>query len=67
MKIVHTLTASSKTSGFAATAAARLILEHNYQYEGICPPEYIGVDEDNFTKMMDYLKKRNINFQKTIT
>ena len=61
------LCSMSRTTGFAATAAARLILEHNYQYEGICPPEYIGVDEDNFTKMMDYLKKRNINFQKTIT
>lgn len=57
----------SRTTGYAATAAARLFLEHDFRYDGICPPEYIGADEDNFNKVINYLKERDINFDISIS
>jgi len=53
----------ARTTGYTATAAARLILEEQFSKKGICPPEFIGAEEDNLKLVIDYLKKRNVIYQ----
>lgn len=57
----------ARTTGYTATAAARLILEDGFVHKGICPPEFIGADEGWFNKMLGYLRDRNIHYHKTVT
>jgi saccharopine dehydrogenase-like NADP-dependent oxidoreductase len=52
----------ARTTGYACTAAARLVLEENFKRKGICPPEYIGEDVDCFKFIMGYQKERKINY-----
>ncbi|KPK86153.1 MAG: saccharopine dehydrogenase [Bacteroides sp. SM23_62_1] len=50
----------ARTTGYACAAVADLIISHGFCSPGICPPEYIGRDEQNFKFVMEYLMKRNI-------
>jgi lysine 6-dehydrogenase len=61
------LSSMARTTGFAATSAVRLVLEHNFEYKGICPPEFIGSDENNFLQMMNYMNARKINYNMSIS
>jgi len=36
-----------------------------YHHKGISPPEFVGKDENCFSFVIDYLKKRNVNYRKT--
>lgn len=58
-------TSMARTTGYTCTAAARLILERNYNRTGIIPPEYLGEKEDNLNLVLDYLEKKNIQLRKT--
>ena len=60
-EVTHT-TSMARTTGYACTAAANLILENRYQTKGISPPERLGKDPSCFKFMLDYLTKRNITF-----
>lgn len=53
-------TSMARTTGYTCTAAVHLISEGLYVNKGISPPEYIGVDEQNFQFILDYLKQRSI-------
>jgi lysine 6-dehydrogenase len=53
----------ARTTGFTCTAAVNLIAEGKFSRKGICPPEYIGMNEDNFRFILDYLKERNVNLE----
>jgi saccharopine dehydrogenase-like NADP-dependent oxidoreductase len=53
----------ARTTGFTATAAARLVLEGKLSRKGICPPEHIGLEEGNFRFVMDQLGKRNVHYR----
>jgi saccharopine dehydrogenase-like NADP-dependent oxidoreductase len=50
----------ARTTGFTCCAAARFFLDHKYGRKGICPPEYLGEDENCFNHIVSYLKKKNI-------
>jgi lysine 6-dehydrogenase len=50
----------ARTTGYTCTAVANLILSGSFKTPGICPPEYIGIEERNFKSVMEYLKKRNV-------
>jgi len=50
----------ARTTGFTCCAAARYLLDHNYDRKGICPPEYVGEDENCFNYIVSYLKKKGI-------
>jgi lysine 6-dehydrogenase len=50
----------ARTTGFTCCAAARYFLEHNYQRKGICPPEYLGEDENCFKFILAYLRDSGI-------
>jgi lysine 6-dehydrogenase len=53
----------ARTTGFPATAAARLVLSGRYVRRGICPPELIGADEAAFRYIMDELAARNVVYR----
>ena len=55
----------ARTTGFPATAAARLVLAGKFARKGICPPEFIGADESSFRTVMDELAARNVVYHRT--
>jgi lysine 6-dehydrogenase len=55
----------ARTTGFPATAVARLILAGRFRRGGITPPEFIGADESAFHAVMDDLAARQIIYRKT--
>ncbi len=57
-------TSMARTTGYTCTAAARLILENRFNKKGICPPEYIGEDEECFGHIKSYLNKRKVKLIK---
>jgi len=54
----------SRTTGYTCTAVADLILNDLFHKPGICPPEFIGENEKNYMCILEYLKKRNVNYKK---
>lgn len=50
----------ARTTGFTCCAAARYVLEKNYSRKGICPPEYLGEDDNCFDSIISYLKTKGI-------
>lgn len=55
----------ARTTGFTCCAAARYLLDHNYNRKGICPPEFLGEDENCFNYIVSYLKDKDIRIDKT--
>jgi saccharopine dehydrogenase-like NADP-dependent oxidoreductase len=55
----------ARTTGFPATAAARLVLAGKFARKGVCPPEYIGADEAAFRAVMANLAAKNIEYKLT--
>jgi lysine 6-dehydrogenase len=53
----------ARTTGYTCTAAANLVINGKFSRKGICPPEYLGVDESNFNFILEYLKERNVNYE----
>ncbi|WP_020531796.1 saccharopine dehydrogenase family protein [Flexithrix dorotheae] len=56
----------ARTTGFTCTAVANLLLNEKIEEKGICPPEYLGKNEDNFLFIMKYLAERGVHYHKTI-
>ncbi|OFX46078.1 MAG: saccharopine dehydrogenase [Bacteroidetes bacterium GWA2_30_7] len=52
----------ARTTGYTCTAVANLILNEDFNQIGICPPEYLGVNEQNFAFIVNYLKDRGVNY-----
>lgn len=50
----------ARTTGFTCCAVARYLPEHNYNRKGICPPEYLGEDDDFYNFVLSYLEKMGI-------
>lgn len=57
------LSSMARTTGFTATANAELILQNRFSGKGVFPLELVGMDEDCFHFVMDYLAARNIHYQ----
>jgi len=53
----------ARTTGYTCAAVANLVLDGKYNRVGISPPEYIGVEENNFRFVLNYLKDRQVNYQ----
>jgi len=58
-KTTNTLS-MARTTGYTCTAAANLVLDEKFTRKGICPPEYLGEDENNFKFILQYLNDRNV-------
>ncbi len=55
----------ARTTGYTCTAAVNLVLEKKFTKTGVCPPEYLGEDENNFKSIMDYLAARGVVYRVT--
>ena len=53
----------ARTTGYTCSAVANLIIEKKYKKTGISPPEYLG---EYFEYVNKYLKKRGVNYKKSI-
>jgi saccharopine dehydrogenase-like NADP-dependent oxidoreductase len=55
-------TSMARTTGYACTAAASLVLNNAFTTKGVNPPEIVGANNHCYEFIMDYLKQRNILF-----
>ena len=55
----------SRTTGYTCTAAMNMLIEKLFTAKGVFPPELVGKDEACFNFMLDYLKERNIHYEKS--
>jgi len=60
------LLSMARTTGFTATAAARLILEGRFVRPGVHPPEVLGLDPDLYQAVLGMLAQRSIRFKETV-
>lgn len=58
-KTTHT-SSMARSTGYTCSAVAKLILEGDFDRNGICPPEYIGSAEGCYDKVISYLEQRNL-------
>jgi len=52
----------ARTTGYTCTAAVHLITDGLFTQKGVFPPELIGDKKECFDAVMDYLKKRGVNW-----
>ena len=64
--ITHT-TSMSRTTGYACSAFAQLIIDKLFIAKGAYPPELIGSNTECFTSIIKYLAAHNINYLQTVT
>ena len=53
----------ARTTGFAATAVADLMLRGKISAFGVLPPEFLGENQELVDDVLNYLKARNVNYQ----
>lgn len=53
----------ARTTGYACTAVADLILRGKFNRIGVSPPEYAGQQEGIFERVLDYLRERGVFYQ----
>ena len=52
----------ARTTGYTATAAARLVLEGRFVRKGISPPEYLGAEGECFERIMADLGRHSVRY-----
>ena len=55
-------TSMARTTGYTCTGVVNLFLNGKIKHKGICPPEYIGKDKENFDYVLDHLTKRGVQY-----
>jgi saccharopine dehydrogenase-like NADP-dependent oxidoreductase len=55
----------ARTTGYTCCAVARFVLEGKYDRKGICPPEYLGTDENCYNNVLAYLRNKGISITHT--
>ncbi len=50
----------ARTTGYTCCAAVHLVAAGKYDMPGLCPPEFLGFDENNFKFILSYLAERNV-------
>ncbi len=56
----------ARTTGYTCTAVANLMLDGMYKQPGINPPEFVGVLEENFKYIINYLADRSVHYKVTV-
>ncbi|NNF61389.1 MAG: saccharopine dehydrogenase [Gammaproteobacteria bacterium] len=59
------LSSMARTTGFTATAAARLVLQGHYTRTGISPPEYLGAAPGCLDRILAMLAERNVIYRRS--
>jgi lysine 6-dehydrogenase len=62
---VTQISSMARTTGYACTAAANLVLSGRYTHHGISPPEVLVKQQECFDYIMDYLQQRSIEYCKS--
>jgi saccharopine dehydrogenase-like NADP-dependent oxidoreductase len=57
-------TSMARTTGYTCNAALNLLTKNLFTDKGVFPPELVGKDEQCFTNILEYLKKRNVIYKK---
>jgi lysine 6-dehydrogenase len=52
----------ARTTGYTCTAAVHLVAEGKFKRKGICPPEYLGEEEEHFQFVVKYLRDRGVMY-----
>ena len=52
----------ARTTGYTCSAVANLVVDGKFNRVGISPPEYVGVEEENYRYILKYLKDRQVNY-----
>jgi lysine 6-dehydrogenase len=52
----------ARTTGYTCTAAAHLVADGRFSRKGICPPEYLGEQEEHFAFIMEHLRDRGVRY-----
>ena len=58
-------TSMARTTGYACTAAANLVLQQKFTRKGISPPEMVGSDSNCYDFILEHLQKRKVIFSHT--
>ncbi len=53
----------ARTTGYTCTAAVHLLANGMFTQKGLCPPEYLGREEENFNFIMKHLADRGVNYR----
>jgi lysine 6-dehydrogenase len=53
----------ARTTGYTCTAAVHLLARGMFTRKGLCPPEYLGEDGENFRFIMKYLGERGVRYR----
>ena len=56
----------SRTTGYTCTASVNLIAKNLFKEKGVFPPELVGRNKPCFDFVMNYLKERNVTWNKRI-
>jgi len=61
------VTSMARTTGYACTGAVRLLAGGKFKRKGICPPEFLGEEEDCFNFLMKHLEERGVRYNRSVT
>jgi lysine 6-dehydrogenase len=53
----------ARTTGYTCTAAVHLLASGMFTRKGLCPPEYLGEDGENFRFILKYLAQRGVEYR----
>jgi lysine 6-dehydrogenase len=53
----------ARTTGYTCTAAVHLLAKGKFERKGVCPPEYLGENEENLLFILDHLEKRGVKYK----
>ena len=60
------ITSMARTTGYTCTAAVHLLANGMFGRKGICPPEYLGEDEQVFRFIIEYLEERGVKYKRPV-
>lgn len=56
----------ARTTGYTATATARMVLDGVYREPGVSPPEYLGRDAAHVRRLLDDLAERDVHYREAV-
>lgn len=56
------ISSMARTTGYTATAVARLVISDIYNRKGIIAPEFLGADTESFKSILNYLEARGVHY-----
>ncbi len=53
----------ARTTGYTCTAVASMVAEGMFEKPGVSAPEFVGVEEEHFGFVMEYLRARGVTYE----